>query len=482
MLALAKQQATRNDYIQGAQNKDIGNRSPPVLSPRTGPMGEPGLVRIPKLTDPSIARIPKCARCRNHGIDCELKGHKEKCQFKNCSCRSCLVVVERQKVTATRVAHLRHQRKLAVKRGADTPDYRNRNPLTEEEELLLSRHLQNKTSDDPEYKRYKAIKNNDRYEHYSDVLPSYANTTKQCMLLREAQNAYSYFYGKCYYPDDKNERYPEQMSLYSREKHYDSKYYRDAVERHSPTSYTKPFKTICLREDDDYALEKYNNKCASRSVIAPRVVRLDENQYYREYFKSDKRDFYYEQKISLQNSPPPITKYDRGHVPNLPAPNNHHRHIEPLKVNNTMAKEIIPSREEIQKTYSHLSKRLEVLLVMFPEIKEDRLKEVLVQHNSDIQSTVQYLLKIKNSTVTSTSSSSSTSSADPTPPPHSAQSPRTFTSPHSMAVLSGSEPYPPPSHTEHTIHKIKEEAISKTEAIEGQELSAFTAVRRKCAR
>ena len=92
------------------------------------------------LSDPGASqRVPKCARCRCHGINCELKGHKEKCQFKDCQCRSCLLVVERQKITATRVALLRHQRKLDKQRNNGY--YNAYAGLTEDEEFVLARYV-----------------------------------------------------------------------------------------------------------------------------------------------------------------------------------------------------------------------------------------------------------------------------------------------------------------------------------------------------
>ena len=57
------------------------------------------------------------------------------------------MVVERQKITAARVAHLRQQRKLAGKRGLNNLPYPAYSPLTEEEDYVLSRHLEKRTVD-----------------------------------------------------------------------------------------------------------------------------------------------------------------------------------------------------------------------------------------------------------------------------------------------------------------------------------------------
>lgn len=86
-----------------------------------------------------LRKPPLCARCRNHGVEVLLKGHKRHCLYRYCQCGQCKMTMLRQNVVAHQIKQQRdkskcHPTQLLSQSSSDTSSLSHENEDSDDEQ------------------------------------------------------------------------------------------------------------------------------------------------------------------------------------------------------------------------------------------------------------------------------------------------------------------------------------------------------------
>lgn len=191
-----------------------------------------------------VRNFQVCARCRNHGIQVVLKGHKKHCAFKLCDCAKCLVTRDRQSFIAKEIAM--HRYEIKSRSGSDD-SFKNGLKLN----LVRSKSLEEKSSqiEEPQsdFKRFK-----NRCEVRKDQMCSRCRNHGIVQLLRGHKNACLFVHCicvKCEITKKRREIMAKQIKDYRNVK------FTDSSSASSPETPDSP--EIIIPNEDDLMIDQF---------------------------------------------------------------------------------------------------------------------------------------------------------------------------------------------------------------------------------